>query len=304
MFHDMTTQLGPFELREPLPAVRSPRALLALRPWIDVGSVGTMTLAFLQEAWDAEPIAQLSRPGRFYDFTRYRPMLYRDEGQRQVSLPNTSVYHAGGEGESDWVLVHALEPHSNGEEYVEGLLQLLQRLSVTQYCLIGSMYAPVPHTRRPVASGSASNEAFTERLRQIGVRESTYEGPTTVLAMLSAMTAESGIESAGMILQLPAYAQVERDYRGLQAMLALVSALYGLDLDMEALQEEGARQAAAIDASVQEDPRLQTWLKDLEAAYDSESGPQGPGEEEGPDLSPELERFLRDVERRWQEGEG
>ena len=112
-----------FEFRDPMPELREPRLLLTLRPWIDVGSVATMALTWFEEAWGAKPLAQLVRPGRYYDFTRYRPMLYRHEGQRQVSVPNTAVHHGQVEGQ-DWLLMHALEPHSHGDEYVEAVLAI------------------------------------------------------------------------------------------------------------------------------------------------------------------------------------
>ena len=116
----MTEEAGAFEFRDSSLELQAPRLLLTLRPWIDVGSVATMALTWLEEAWGARPLAQLARPGRFYDFTRYRPMLYRSEGQRQVSVPNTAVHHSSVDGQ-DWLLMHALEPHSHGDEYVEAL---------------------------------------------------------------------------------------------------------------------------------------------------------------------------------------
>jgi hypothetical protein len=104
-----------------------------------------------------------------------------------------------------------------------------------------------------------------------------------------------------MILQLPAYAQVERDYMGLQGMLELLSNLYGLDLDIDPVREEADRQRQALDETASEDARLQVWLKELELAYDMEARQQPEQEPESPPLSPSLERFLQDVERRWSE---
>ncbi len=288
-----------FEFRDPLPELNEPRLLLTLRPWIDVGSVGTMALTWFEEAWGAEPLAQLARPGRFYDFTRYRPMLYRHEGQRQVSVPNTAVHHGRVDGQ-DWLLMHALEPHNHGDEYVEAVLGLFKRLGVKQYALIGSMYAPVPHTRPPRVSGGASNEHLRARLHGAGVKESNYEGPTTIMAMLPAMSQEVGIDAATVILQLPAYAQIERDYRGLRCLLELLCRTFGFTLDLAPVAEEERRQAEAIEESVREDSRLQAWVAELEAMYDAEAGP---GDEPGEPLSPGLENFLREVEQRWTEGE-
>jgi len=300
----VTTQIGPFELLDPLPSLREPKMLATLQPWIDVGSVGTMSLAFIGEAMDAQPLGQLSRPGHFFDFTRYRPMISREGGERKVTIPNTRLHYAPGSKTNpeahDWIFLHTLEPHANGDEFVQGLIELVQRLGVREYVMIGSMYAPVPHTRRPVASGSSSNEDIRKRLFGSGVRESTYEGPTTIMAILGATVPKQGIDTTTMVLQLPAYAQVERDYMGLEALLSLLSELYGFRLDLSPVSEEAERQRQALDETAQGDTRLQVWLKELEQAYDMEARlqPTVDAEPTTP-LSPQLEEFLRDVEQRF-----
>jgi predicted ATP-grasp superfamily ATP-dependent carboligase len=297
----VSTQIGPFELLDSLPPLRDPKMLVALQPWIDVGSVGTMSLAFIGEALDAQPLGQLSRPGHFFDFTRYRPMISREGGERRVTVPNTRLHYAHG-SDHDWVLLHTLEPHNNGDEFVEGLIEMVGCLGIREYVMIGSMYAPVPHTRRPVASGGSSSEAVRQKLFTGGVRESTYEGPTTILAILGATVPKQGIDTTTMILQLPAYAQVERDYMGLEALLTLLSDLYGFQLDLSPVAEEAQRQREALDETASGDARLQAWLKELEQAYDMEARLQpSAGSEPEPrtPLSPQLEEFLADVNQRF-----
>ncbi len=75
-------RLGAFELNEPLPELNEPHALAMLQPWIDVGSVGTLTLSWLETYLGAKELASLARPGNFFDFTRYRPTSYFQEGRR------------------------------------------------------------------------------------------------------------------------------------------------------------------------------------------------------------------------------
>ena len=200
----MAEHVGPFQIQDGLPALERPRLLLCLRPWVDVGSVSTMALTFLEEAWGSRRLAQLTRPGVFYDFTRYRPTLHRREGQRIVTVPNTFLNHARSPDGQDWLFLHALEPHSHGDDYAEAVFQLMQRLGVAEYAMVGAMYAPVPHTRPPTASGSASDDAMRDRLQRLGVRESSYEGPTTIMAVLPAVAAAGGIQTMTVILQMPA----------------------------------------------------------------------------------------------------
>ena len=63
-------QVGAFELSEPLPELQRPLMIAMLKPWIDVGSVGTLALGYLEKQFGAVEVGQLQRPGQFYDFTR------------------------------------------------------------------------------------------------------------------------------------------------------------------------------------------------------------------------------------------
>lgn len=46
-------RLGIFELIESLPELRNPHIITILQPWIDVGSVGTLTLGTLEDQFNA-----------------------------------------------------------------------------------------------------------------------------------------------------------------------------------------------------------------------------------------------------------
>ncbi len=292
----MTNACGPFTLEEPLPDIPHSRLLIALQPWIDVGSVGTMALSFLEESWRATDLGRLTRPGNFYDFSRYRPMLFRREGERHVAVANTVLRHALSPDGVHWLFLHALEPHNNGEDYVDGLLALIKRFHVRQYFMIGSMYGPVPHTRPPIISGGATSDALRDELRRVGVRESNYEGPTTILATLPPLALAEGIDTATVILQLPAYAQVERDYRGLHTLLDLTSHLFGLSLSLEELRDQGDQQTHTMDEAARQNPQVATMLSELESMYDTAT--ETPAADSGVPLSPELEGFLKDIQQR------
>jgi len=289
-------EIGAFRLEDPVPETKGSILLLALQPWIDVGGVGTTALSFLEETWQARPLGYLTRPGHFYDFTRYRPMLHREGERRIVTLPNTYIRYAQDPGGGHWIFVHALEPHAHGEEFLESLVGVMEKLAVQCYGLIGSYYGPVPHTRPPILTGGATSPIWRERLKSAGVRESRYEGPTTILALLMEYAQAIGVEVISVLVQVPAYAQMERDYRGTWALLMALSRLFTLPLDLEGIRQEGEKQYAEIDSQARRDPRLQRWIEELERIYDAEAAQT----EQAPKLSPELERFLEELERRWE----
>ena len=149
-------RLGSFTLNEPIPSLREPHALAILRPWIDAGSVGTLTLRHLETSLGVRELAKLTRPGNFYDFTRYRPVMYYRGERREMMIPNSIVSYAQREEGHDFVFLYLLEPHMMGELFVSSLMLLLQRLGIRRYTLLGSMYDVVPHTRPLLITGSAN----------------------------------------------------------------------------------------------------------------------------------------------------
>lgn len=290
-------RLGAFELREPVPTLDRPRLLLALAPWVDVGTVGSMTLAHLEREWGGLELGRLARPGDFYDFTRYRPIISGRDEERSVTLPNTVIRYSRGHG--DWLTLHVMEPHARGEDFRDSIVALMRQFGVVEYVMVGAMYGPVAHTRPATLSGGSTDAAMRERLRQIGVRSSVYEGPTTILATIPEETRDLEVVTASMLVQLPAYAQLEADYRGRHALLDGLIRLYGLPIDAEPLRAEGDAQYRVFDEGVARNPQLRGWVHELEAAYDREMGAPPAEEPDDSDaLSPELQRFLGEMQQR------
>src|ERR1700754_2805452 len=84
-------KIGAFEVLEPLREPRDTHALVMIRPWVDVGSVGSLTLRQLERHFQAQQLGALARPGTFFDFTRYRPTVKIVNGQREITYPNSFV---------------------------------------------------------------------------------------------------------------------------------------------------------------------------------------------------------------------
>ena len=107
-------RIGAFEIDEPVPELRDPHAFAMIRPWVDVGSVGTLTLNRLERFMGSKELGRLHRPGVFLDFTRYRPTIRMVDGSREVKIPNSAIRYAVTEDGPDYLFLHLLEPHSNG----------------------------------------------------------------------------------------------------------------------------------------------------------------------------------------------
>ena len=289
-------QVGAFELSEPLPELQRPLMIAMLKPWIDVGSVGTLALGYLEKQFGAVEVGQLQRPGQFYDFTRYRPMITWKDGSREYSLPNTNLLVAQRETEPDLVFLHSLEPHAMGEDFVDSVVSVIETLGVQRYCQVGSMYAPVPHTRPLIAGGASSEPEVQAELEAMGIRKSTYQGPTSIVAMVTQEAQKRSIGTLSLVLQLPSYSQLGEDYMGQYTLLRLLDQIYGFSLDLGQIKRRAERLYARLDDASRSESQVREMIKELEATYDSERS-MPPEEGEKPKLSPEMEQFLSELEQ-------
>ncbi len=286
-----------FDVQEPLPVLRDTQVVAMLEPWIDAGNVGSMTLSWLEKEAGARPLAELARPERFYDMTRYRPMMYFDGEERKLRLPNTRASFARQNDGTDFVFIRLLEPHMLSDYYIESVVDFLKQFSVKRYMLVGSMYNFVPHTRPPLVSGSASPEHLQKVLEAFGVSTSRYEGPTSICNLISQEILRNGGEIATLIVSLPQYTQLDDDYIGAVRLQRILSTVYGFPLPEDVIQKaEGQREQ--INEAIEDDPQVQEIIRHLEHSFDSQmEEPEDEGETPG--LSPQVEEFLREMERRF-----
>ena len=282
-------RIGDFELQEPLPMLKDPHVLAVVRPWIDVGNVGTLTMRRLERHLESKEIGRLVKPGRYYDFTRYRPKSVLKQGVREYSIPSTTISAAVREHGPDLITLHMLEPHLYGEDYTDSLIELLKYLGVKRYSMIGAMYDMVPHTRQLLVSGGILDSRNEAEYRLVGVKPSDYEGPTTITYLVSNALDAADIETRIFVVHLPQYFQVEEDFTGTARLMTIMCTLYGLPIRL-ADSERGRQQYASLQNIVTDTSEVAGLLERLEERYDRENNPDS---EPTSALSPMVEEFLQ-----------
>jgi hypothetical protein len=293
-------RLRAFDLNEPVPELNEPHALAIIRPWIDVSSVGSLILSCLEAYLGSRELARLARPGNFFDFTRYRPTFNRKENSSEVDVPNTIITYGRQSGGHDFLFLRLLEPHILAEAYIDSVVELFKTFGVKRYCLIGSMYDMVPYTRPLLVTGTASNLGLQNELAVANVRHSDYQGPTTILSLIGHRALQLGMETCNMIVHLPSYLMMEEDCRGEKRLMEVISSLYDFAMpqaDIEKADQQEAQVRLIAEQIIQQEPRLGLILKQLEANYDSRIKE----EKEETRLSPEVEKFLQDLDRRFRQ---
>ena len=288
-------RVGHFEIREPVPELNDPHVVAVLRPWIDVGSVGTLALNRVERHLRARELGRIAQPGRFYDYTRYRPRSFFNEGRREVSVPNTIVRYAAREDAQDLLLVHLLEPHLYGEEFTETMVELLKHFNVRRYSLVGAMYDMVPHTRPLLVSGLGSGPGADEERHRVKVQSSNYEGPTTITYLVTQEAIKLGIETRTFVVHLPQYFQVDEDLTGTARLMEILCDIY--DLPSRLIESQrGKAQYGKLQDMVENKANVATLLGRLEEDYDREhQETERPADT--PPLSPNIEEFLKDLDQ-------
>ena len=282
-------KIGHFEFNEPVPDIKESHVLAVLRPWIDVGGVGTLSLSRLERHLRAKEIGRLESPGRFYDFTRYRPRSLMNEGKREFNVPNTIIRHAQMPEGPDLLLVHLLEPHLYGEEYVETMLEVFEYLGVKKYSLVGAMYDMVPHTRPLIVSGVGVGSSIDEENLRMNVKTSNYEGPTTITYLIGQGAAKKGMDTRIYVVHLPQYFQVEEDLSGTARLVEILCRQYNLP-DRLIESDRGKDQYQSLQKMFEEESEVSNLLQRLEEKYDKDN--QESEISLGP-LSQDIEEFLK-----------
>ena len=286
-------KVAAFELNEPVPELHEPHAFAVLRPWINVGSAGSLAIEAIEAKVEARPLGDLAKPGMFYDFTRYRPHTYIVEGRRVIEKPNTYISYARRPGKKDLVFFDLKEPHMFGEFYSASVVKVLRRLGVTRYVLLGAMYDSVPHTRPLIVTGSATGTG-EELLKGMGIQSSNYEGPGTITHLIVQEASQYGIETVTLVVHLPQYTQLDDDYMAQFRLLELLCTVYDFPIDLESISREAQEQYQEISAAVEREPDLKRVVRSLERYYESQGSNAGM---ESPELSPEIENFLNDINK-------
>ena len=264
--------------------------------------MGTLTLNRLERFMGSKELGRLARPGTFFDFTRYRPNMRLVDGKREVKIPNSIIRYAITDEGPDYLFLHLMEPHSNGEDYTDSILEVVNHFNVKRYCRLGAMYDAVPHTRPLLVTGSLGNVQQNRPVANFKVRQSTYQGPTTIMNLLSEGIEKVGIESINFMVHLPQYVQLEEDYAGTSRMIEVLSSVYdNIPADLAPVRR-GQRQYRELNSTLDRNTELKTLIQQMEAYYDaqldSEEASSAPADEKSASatkLSPEIEKFLSEL---------
>ncbi|MGH8909975.1 MAG: PAC2 family protein [Egibacteraceae bacterium] len=280
------------------PPLRRPVLVAAFRGWNDAGEAASRALTTLTEALSPTEFASVD-PEEFFDFQVARPTTRFDgAGRRRIGWPDNRFSWAPLPGAGrDVVVLDGTEPNLRWRAFVGGIVDLAQRLGIERVLTLGALSVDVPHTRPSPLQCSTSDSQLPALL---GLRHSTYEGPTGITGILHDACVAAGIESVSIWVGVPHYLAATPYLASALALAEQTMEVLGTQLSLERLAHEAAAQRDDIAELLRDDEDLAEYVQDLEtrmaaSEVEAEVEAELPASTvSGDELAAELERYLRE----------
>lgn len=289
------------------PDLHDAMLILAFEGWNDAGDAASTALDYVARRFDAEVVATID-PEAFFDFGSTRPMIrLREGGSRSIEWPEVSFSVLDTEGERTVIVLTGPEPRLRWRTFCEQVVTVAQRLNVTTAISLGALLAEVHHAQPVSVFGASADEALTS---QLGLRKSTYSGPTGIVGVLQDALQRAGVPAMSLWASVPTYVPSSTSPKAALALVERLVEVLEIPLSAGDLRIAASRYERQIDDLLDDDDELADYAQQiLLASVDDDDEPSEGhvvGDDEvggaafslddvdGDALIEDLEQFLRD----------
>ncbi len=259
--------------------------------WADAGATSSGLPQFLVGQLGAKKIGEI-RPDGFYLFQIpgthqfLRPEVKLQEGYRKELTSRRNEFFYWGNNRKGLVIFRGDEPHLNVERYADAFLDAAQELRVKRVAAVGGVYSEVPYDKDRQVSCTYSLPRMKDELSQYAVKFSDYEGGISIGTYIADRAEARGIEYLVFYASVPAYdfsqlstpvqgVGVENDFKAWYDLMKRLNHMFGLKLDLAALEKQSAELASAMDARLDEledkVPELREYMARVAASFEEKS---------------------------------
>ena len=258
------TEVG-IEIEE-FPALKNPILIAGFDGWGNALNVSEGMVTYLIGKLAAKRFARIN-PDDFYRYDELRPQVNIESGDlKSLSSPGGSFYSVRFEsGSRDLVILKADEPNLRWFQFVNELFSLCDKLGIETIITLGSMYDNVVHTDR-IISGFASNETFSQKLKQKNVTSVSYQGPSAIHSLINSEGPSRGFNCISLWSHCPYYLQGTTHYGLLSHLSALLSDLGEFELNTEELEASWEKLNEQIQILIENSPELESAIHELRKA--------------------------------------
>lgn len=247
------------------------------RQWADAGSISSGLPQYLIKHTGAKRIGEIA-PHGFYLFqipgTHHflRPQIKLVDGHRQTLDIRENEFYYWESGKRGLVIFLGDEPHLNVEQYSAVFMEAVKELRVSRVAAVGGVYGAVPYDRDREISCVYSLPTMKEELAEYAFRFSDYEGGATIGTYLVDRAEKEDIEFLTCYGFVPAYdfskqqtgqqvMQIERDYKAWHDLMRRFNHMFGLEVDLNELEQKSYKLLASLEDKVNEWEELMPDLK-------------------------------------------
>ncbi|BAK35637.1 hypothetical protein MLP_26230 [Microlunatus phosphovorus NM-1] len=274
------------QLSASLRELRDPVVVAAFSGWNDAGNAASAAIEHLSDAYQAELVIELD-PDDFYDYQVNRPETsITEDGERVITWPTTRIKIAQLAGGRDLILVDGIEPNLRWRQFCALLTSALRSANPSMVILLGALLADTPHTR-PVPVTCTTRDP--ELMDRYGITESSYEGPTGIVGVLSDLLPKAGLSTLSVWAAIPHYVAHPPCPKATLAILSQLERVLDVPLDLGELPELARAWERGVDELAADDSEVAEYVSQLEEQTDAAELPEASGDA----IAAEFERYLK-----------
>ena len=274
------------QLSASLRELQDPVVVAAFSGWNDAGNASSAAVEHLSEAYQAELVIELD-PDDFYDYQVNRPeSSLTDDGDRVITWPTTRIKTAQLAGGRDLILVDGIEPNLRWRQFCALLTSALRSANPSMVILLGALLADTPHTRPVPVTCTTRDPGLMDAY---GITESSYEGPTGIVGVLSDLLPKAGLPTVSVWAAIPHYVAHPPCPKATLAILSQLERLLDLPLDLGELPELARAWERGVDELAADDSEVAEYVSQLEEQTDAADLPEASGDA----IAAEFERYLK-----------
>jgi proteasome assembly chaperone (PAC2) family protein len=284
--------------------LRDPVVVVAFGGWNDAAESATTAIRFLIDRWRPAKLAEIDGE-EFFVYTETRPTVKLLDGiQRTIVWPSNQFFGlATPELPYDVILFIGVEPQLKWKQFSNLFLEVCRHYYASEVVFLGALLADIPHSAPVPISGTSTNADVKERLREMDLHASRYEGPTGIVGVLSDACRNAQIPSASFWAAAPHYLVATPNVKVTAALLTYLNTYLSFELDLSGIQSDALHFEEKITNLVARDPEVSAYVRKLEeqlgAREDDDEEEKTPN---NPDITystgplPSADRLIQDVE--------
>src|SRR5256885_4073920 len=231
----------------------------------DAADAATTAIKFLIDRWNPTKIAEIDIED-FFVFTETRPTIrYVDGIQRTIIWPSSQfLAYQAPDLSHDIILYLGAEPQLKWKTFSKTFLEVSKHFKVSELVLLGALLADIPHSIAVPITGTSSNADLKERLKEMDIHSSRYEGPTGMIGVLQDSFRRAAIPAASIWAAASHYLAATPNIKVTSALLTYLNTYMSFGLDLSDIQTDAIRFEEQISTLVARDPEASAYVRKLE----------------------------------------